>query len=62
MPKVTITQDLDKQAWRDEYQTALDTLTQIRDASSLTNAQAVAAIKYMAKVLIIVLKVLARVV
>ena len=58
--KVTITKDADKQNWRDEYQHAVSTLTQIRDASSMTNAEAVQAVKYMAKVLLFVVKLLAK--
>jgi len=45
-----------------EYQNALDTLITIRDADpgNITNAQAVAAIQYIAKILVFLLKYLVR--
>ena len=60
MTKVTIAQDIDKQALKDEYQDAIDTLTTIRDATNPTNAQVVQAVQYLAKVLILLLKFFAR--
>lgn len=53
--------DQDKQAFRDEYSNAVDTLEQIRDAETLTQAQAIQAIQYIAKVLLFLIKLLARV-
>jgi hypothetical protein len=58
--KITVVQDVDKKAWRDEYQNAVSTLTQIKEAQSLTNTEAVQAVKYMAKVLLFVVKLLAK--
>jgi hypothetical protein len=58
--KVTIAQDTDKQELRDEYENAVAALTQIKNASSLTQAQAVQAVQYMAKVLLFLIKLLAR--
>lgn len=58
--KIDIALDTDKQGLRDEYQNAVDTLTQIRDAESLTQAQAVQAVKYMTKLLLFLIKLYAR--
>ena len=60
MKKITPAHDENKQALKDEYQNALDTLTTIRDASNMTNAQALQAVQYLAKVLILLLKFFAR--
>jgi len=45
---------------KDEYQTALNTLEAIRDAQNMTNAQAIQAVQYIAKILIFLLKYLVR--
>jgi hypothetical protein len=45
---------------RQDYINAVDTLTQIKDAQSMTTAQAVSAIKFMARVLLVILRLLAR--
>lgn len=46
------------QSLREEYQNAVTTLQSIQDASTLTNAQVLAAVKFLAKVLLLVLKIL----
>ena len=43
-----------------EYKSAIDTLTQIENATSPTNAQVIAAMKFMAKTLRLLLRLLAR--
>jgi hypothetical protein len=58
---VTITATPHKNNLRAEYANAIDTLTQIRDATSPTNAQVIAAVKYEAKVLLLLLKFIARI-
>lgn len=52
--------DPDRAAWSGEYQTALDQLDTIANYAAPTNAQVIAAVKYMAKVLRILLKIIAR--
>lgn len=58
---VTITAAPHKNNLRDEYAAAITTLTQIRDATSPTNAQVIAAVKYEAKILLLLLKLIARI-
>jgi hypothetical protein len=58
---VTITAAPHKNNLQAEYANAIDTLTQIRDAASPTNAQVIAAVKYEAKVLLLLLKLIARI-
>lgn len=53
-------QKVNIKAFEDEYQNALTTLDQIQGAPTLTNAQAIAAIKYLAKTMKIILKILYR--
>ena len=53
---------LSREQMRAEYIATLATLQQIEDATSPTNAQVIAAIKFLARTMIIVLKILARIV
>lgn len=57
---VTLNADSDRAQVRDEYQNAITTLMQIENAASPTNAQVVAAVKFLAKTLRLLLKFLAR--
>lgn len=57
---ITQQQITQRHALRDEYQNATSTLTTIRDTVSPTNAQAIQAVKYMAKILIFILRYLAH--
>jgi hypothetical protein len=45
---------------KDEYQATLATLQQITDTASPTNAQVVAAVKFLAKTFILLLKLISR--
>lgn len=45
---------------KEEYQQTIDTLQQIEDAQSPTNAQVIAAVKFLAKTMRLLLKLLAR--
>ena len=58
--KITPITDQDKAGFRNEYQNAISTLTDIRDAPTLTNAQAIQAIQYMAKLLLFLIKLLVK--
>ena len=58
--KITPAQDQDKADLEAEYQTAITTLTQIRDAQNLTTTQAIQAVQYLAKVLLLILKLFAH--
>lgn len=53
---------LDKQQFKNEYQDTITQLQSIEDAVNPTNAQVIAAIKLLAKVLRLLLKLLARIV
>lgn len=56
MVEVTYEVDQNKAELRQQYVTAVTTLESIRDAESLTQAQAISAVQYMARVLIWVLR------
>lgn len=58
------TQDVNKQQFKDEYQTAINTLTTIRDADpqTVTNLQVIVAVQYEAKVLLFITKLLMRII
>lgn len=53
--------DIDLDQYRTQYLSTLDTLSQIENATTPTNAQVVAAVKFLAKTLRLLLKLLARV-
>lgn len=50
----------DRQQLKDEYLSTISTLTQIENASSPTNAQVITGVKFIAKALRLLLKLLAR--
>lgn len=50
----------DRQQLKAEYQNTIDTLIQIENATSPTNAQVIAGVKFIAKTLRLLLKLLAR--
>ena len=52
--------DQDKQDFRDEYSNAVTTLTAIRDANPLPDAQVKPAIQYLAKILLFIIRMIAR--
>jgi len=52
--------DTDKQDLKDEYQTAITNLTQIRDAPTMTQTEAIQAIQYMAKVLLLLMRFISK--
>ena len=54
--------DLLKQQIKSEFITTVDTLLQIENATSPTNAQIVAAVKFLARTLRLLLKFIARMV
>ena len=51
---------IDRQQLKAEYQATIDQLQNIENAQSPTNAQVVAAVKYLAKTIRLMLKLLAR--
>ena len=51
---------IDRQQLKAEYQSTIDQLQNIESAQSPTNAQVVAAVKYLAKTIRLMLKLLAR--
>lgn len=51
-----------KQQLKDEYQATITQLEQIENATSLTNAQVIAAVKYLARTVRLLLKLLARII
>lgn len=54
--------DADKSQIRAEYQQTIDQLTTIENTVNPTNAQVIAAVKYLAKTLRLLLKIIARLV
>lgn len=60
MGKLTVAVDADKQTLRAGYAQAVTDLEAIRDAPSMTNAQALAAIKKLAGIQLQLLKVLRK--
>jgi len=55
-------QEQAKSSLKDEYNNAVSILEQIRDAESMTQAQAVQAVQYLAKIMLFIVKILARIV
>lgn len=53
---------IDKAQLKSEFQSIIDTLVQIENATSPTNAQVVAAVKFLARALRLLLRLLARIV
>lgn len=60
MAEVTISHDVDKSDLKAEYTTGIAKLTLIRDAPSMTQAEAIQAIQYMASILLFILKVVRK--
>lgn len=60
MSKITPAIDQDKKNLKDEHLNAITTLEQIKDAPTMTQAQVIQAVQYMAKVMLFLVKLVAR--